>query len=175
MSNSLYGSSILEKTEVDHWLTFSLGPLSCSSELQGSVSYLDSVLLPATFLVGDSVSIADYEVFGKLANTAGWLWMMEQRKAPTSLLRWYNMMSARQEVKTVISSLPKESRVTAASPESQVKDKKDESAGGKFVDLPGAKMGEVRKTASLLVFSVGFFKWVFATTYHICICILPLL
>jgi len=143
MSNSLYGSSILEKTEIDHWLTFSLGPLTCPSEIQGSVSYLDSVLQPATYLVGDNVTIADYEVFGRLSNTPGWLWMVEQKKAPTNLLRWYNMMSARQEVKTVLSSLPKESRVLASSPESQVKDKKDESAGGKFVDLPGAKMGEV--------------------------------
>ena len=26
---SLYGSGILQQTEVDHWLTFALGPLSC--------------------------------------------------------------------------------------------------------------------------------------------------
>ena len=75
LSKSLYGSSVLEKTEVDHWLTFTLGPLSCPGEIEKSLSYLDSVLQPATFLVGDSVTIADYEVYGKLANMPVWLWM----------------------------------------------------------------------------------------------------
>ena len=107
MTKSLYGSSILERTEVDHWLTFSLGPLACPGETEKSLSYLDSVLQPATFLVGDSVTIADYKVYGRLAN------------------------------------LPQEVRAKAASPDSQAKEKKEESVGGKFVDLPGAKMGEV--------------------------------
>ena len=46
--------------------------------------------------------------------------MMEKKTAPVSLLRWFNMMSARAEVKTVVESLPKESRVQATSPETQV-------------------------------------------------------
>jgi hypothetical protein len=48
---------------VDHWLTFCLGPLACSGpELQQAVTYIDSVLQPVTFLVGDAVTVADYEV-----------------------------------------------------------------------------------------------------------------
>ena len=143
MSNSLYGSTILEKTEVDHWLTFSLGPLTCPTEIERSVSYLDTVLQPATFLVGDSITVADYEVFGRLANTPAWLWMVQQKKTPASVQRWFNMMSARPEVKKVMDGLPQESKAKPASPDSQVKEKKEESAGGKFVELPGAKMGEV--------------------------------
>jgi hypothetical protein len=54
-SSGLYGNSILQKTEVDHWLTFCLGPLSCGAELQRGLVYLDSVLLPTTFLVGSAV------------------------------------------------------------------------------------------------------------------------
>jgi len=143
LSKSLYGKTILEQTEVDHWLTFTMGPLNCSSELVKALPYLDTVLQPATWLVGDTVSIADYEVFGSLANNPTWLWMVTQSQAPSSLLRWFNMMSSRPEVSSVMSSLPEASRVKAAAPQAQAKEKKDESAGGKFVELPGAKMGEV--------------------------------
>ena len=143
MSNSLYGSSILERTEIDHWLTFSLGPLSCAAEVQSSVAYLETVLQPATFLAGDSVSVADYEVCGRLAASPAWLWLVEQGKAPSSVARWFTMMTARSEVKSVLDSVPQESRAKPMSPDNSVKEKKEESAGGKFVELPGAKMGEV--------------------------------
>jgi len=143
LSQSLYGTTILEQTEVDHWLTFTLGPLSCSSDLSKAVPYLDSVLQPSTWLVGDKVSIADYEVFGSLANNSTWLWMMGKNQAPSSLMRWYKMMSSRPEVSAAMSSLPEESKTKAVDPQSKAKEKKDESAGGKFVELPGAKQGEV--------------------------------
>ena len=42
-----------------------------------------------------------------------------------------------------MSSLPEESKAKAVDPQSKAKEKKDESAGGKFVELPGAKQGEV--------------------------------
>jgi bifunctional glutamyl/prolyl-tRNA synthetase len=69
----LYGSNILQKTEVDHWLTFCLGPLSCGAELQAGLVYLDSVLVPATFLVGNAVrqnlkSVNIYHVFVLISN-----------------------------------------------------------------------------------------------------------
>ena len=134
---------MLERTEVDHWLTFSLGPLTCPGEREKSLSYLDSVLQPATFLVGDSVTIADCEVYGRLANMPAWLWLVENKKSPANLQRWFTMMSSRPEVKTAMASLPQEVRAKPASPESQAKEKKEESVGGKFVELPGAKMGEV--------------------------------
>merc|ERR1711988_1226325 len=53
------------------------------------------------------------------------------------------MMSGRQEVKAALASLPQECRAKAAAPSDAQSKKKEESAGGKFVDLPGAKMGEV--------------------------------
>ena len=110
LTNSLYGSSILEKTEVDNWLTFSLGPLTCPGETDKSLSHLDSVLQPSTFLVGDSVTIADYEVYGKLANMPAWLWLESNKKTPTNLQRWFTMMSSRPEVKTMMKALPEEVR-----------------------------------------------------------------
>jgi len=140
---SLYGSGILQQTEVDHWLTFALGPLSCPAELSSAVTYLDSVLTPITFLVGEFATVADYEVFGALASSSTWLWMLKEGKAPRSIKRWYSMMSATPEVKAVLGSIPAESVVKAAAPKEQAKESKEESAGGKFVELPGAVEGEV--------------------------------
>jgi len=140
---SLYGSSILEQTEVDHWLTFCLGPLSCAAELAKALSYLDSVLQPVSTLVGDIVTVADYEVFGTLASSPSWLWQLQENKIPVNLHRWYKMMSTRPEVKAALDSVPAQSRVKAEKPRDSIKEKKEESAGGKFVELPGAVMGEV--------------------------------
>jgi bifunctional glutamyl/prolyl-tRNA synthetase len=50
---------------------------------------------------------------------------------------------ATPEVKAALASLPAEAQVKPAAPQEQAKEAKEESAGGKFVDLPGAVMGEV--------------------------------
>lgn len=61
-----YGSNLVEETEVDHWISFSLGPLSCTQEFAASVEYLDHVLGPVTYLVGNQITIADLIVWGTL-------------------------------------------------------------------------------------------------------------
>lgn len=62
----LYGNTALEKTEVDHWLTFSIGPLAANGEFPNAVQYLNKVLGPRTFLVGRRLTIADLVVFSAL-------------------------------------------------------------------------------------------------------------
>lgn len=62
----LYGSTALEKTEVDHWLTFSTGPLATNAEFSSAIQYLNKVLGPITFLVGRRLTIADLVVFSAL-------------------------------------------------------------------------------------------------------------
>lgn len=52
--------------QVDHWLSFSIGPLSCSQEFQDSVLYLDNLLGPVTFLVANKLTIADLAVWTTL-------------------------------------------------------------------------------------------------------------
>lgn len=49
--------------QVDHWITFAFGQLSCSSEFATALEYLDSVLKPATYLVGHGLTIADFTVW----------------------------------------------------------------------------------------------------------------
>ena len=71
--DKLYGGDDLElNTEIDHWLTFSLGPLANHTEFKNALNYLDGVLGPLTFLVGDSITIADYVVFGTLFASGFW-------------------------------------------------------------------------------------------------------
>ena len=98
---------------------------------------------PATFLVGKGVTIADYCVFGALNRSPQWLFMVEKKLAPSSLLRWYKMMSSLPEIQSVIKSLPAEAKIAPAPLGDPNKEKKEESAGGKFVDLPGAEEGKV--------------------------------
>lgn len=62
----LYGTAALEKTEVDHWLTFSMGPLASKGEFLEAIQYLNKVLGPLTFLVGKRLTIADLVVFSAL-------------------------------------------------------------------------------------------------------------
>lgn len=62
----LYGTTALEKTEVDSWLTFSIGPLIAQTEFASAIAYLNKALAPLTFLVGKRLTIADFITFSTL-------------------------------------------------------------------------------------------------------------
>lgn len=62
----LYGTTINEKTEVDHWLTFSIAQLSSKNEFANAIQHLDKILAPITYLVGKQLTIADFAVFATL-------------------------------------------------------------------------------------------------------------
>lgn len=68
----MYGATPLEKTEIDHWLTFAIGPLSSKTDFLSGVQYLNKILGPLTYLASKRISIADFSVFaalyGKLFN-----------------------------------------------------------------------------------------------------------
>ena len=157
---NLYGGDNLElNTEIDHWLTFSLGPLSNHGEFKNALNYFERVLAPLTFLVGDNITIADYVVFGTLFGSGFWQGFMEAGKEFQNVTRWYKFIASRPEVQDVIKALPKEVLVKPAKYDEvkkepkeahkpqkltkgqhQEKQTKDE---GKFVDLPNAEMGKV--------------------------------
>ena len=156
---NLYGGDNIDlNTEVDHWLTFSLGPLSCQGEFKNALTYFERVLAPLTFLVGDSVTIADYVVFGTLFGSGFWQGFMQSGKEFQNVTRWYKFIASRPEVESVIQSLPKDTLVKAVKYEEVKKEKPDHKPQkltkgqnaekqtkdeGKFVDLPNAEMGKV--------------------------------
>ncbi len=166
----LYGDNPLSRTEVDHWLGFSTGALACPNEFQDSLAYLEAELkkkkkrYSGCFLVGGSVSAADYAVFGALQVNAKWQEAVKERSAKGVLASWFADMAGRAEVKKVVQALPKDAavkvhaatktvegrnRTSSSSKSAPQKTKaagdggKAKDEGGKFVDLPGAEEGKV--------------------------------
>lgn len=66
IQEQLYGTNPYEETEVDHWLTFCIGPLSIKKEFSSAVEYMNKHLAPVTYLVAKRLTLADYVVFSTL-------------------------------------------------------------------------------------------------------------
>lgn len=64
--HELFGSNAQEKTEVDHWLTYSIGQLTSKQEFPKAVNYLNQILGPVTYLVAKRLTLADFSVFAAL-------------------------------------------------------------------------------------------------------------
>ena len=69
---NLYGDGPLSRTEVDHWLSFTMGQLACPVEFQEALKYLESSVKPKAYLVSGKLSAADYAVFGGLFASGQW-------------------------------------------------------------------------------------------------------
>ncbi|XP_021712876.1 bifunctional glutamate/proline--tRNA ligase [Aedes aegypti] len=138
----LYGKTPIERTQIDHWLTYTL---SVEKDPADELKYLNKCLAPLTFLVANHLTIADLAVYNQLFSS------YEELKAigiPVHVQRWYDLISAQAAVKNVLQALPKEAKRTkkiqqrggSAEKSSPTSERKQE---GKFVDLPGAEMGKV--------------------------------
>uniref|UniRef100_A0A803YRG8 Bifunctional glutamate/proline--tRNA ligase n=1 Tax=Meleagris gallopavo TaxID=9103 RepID=A0A803YRG8_MELGA len=128
-SAGLYGLNLLEHTEVDHWLEFSATKLSTASQFLSAVQELNHCLSLRTYLVGNSLSLADVCVWAVLKDNNIWQEQLQQNKAPIHAKRWYGFLDVQQAFQSVgakwASGTPKKADV------------------GKFVELPGAEMGKV--------------------------------
>lgn len=143
-SYQLYGVSPIERTQIDHWLTFCL---DLRNNLSAAVEYVNKSLAPLTYLVANKLTIADLAIYNEFYPK-----LAELRKAglPNHIHRWFDLISAQPAVIAAIKSLPKDAKlqrvVKERSPREStpvsmnVGDRKQE---GKFVDLPGAEMGKV--------------------------------
>uniref|UniRef100_A0A6Q2XNK5 Bifunctional glutamate/proline--tRNA ligase n=1 Tax=Esox lucius TaxID=8010 RepID=A0A6Q2XNK5_ESOLU len=114
----LYGSNMLEQTEVDHWLEFSAQRVSGQSGLAVSLGELDKALALRTFLVGHSLTLADLCVWASIQKQAGVFSHVD---------RWFSFLGSQVPFNTVGNKY-------ASSKKQDV---------GKFVELPGAEMGKV--------------------------------
>ncbi len=63
---ALYGTTHLEKAEVDHWMEYSLTHLSPGPDQQKVLTRLDDILEPRVYLVGYNLSLADLAVYSFL-------------------------------------------------------------------------------------------------------------
>ncbi|KAF3833094.1 hypothetical protein F7725_026759 [Dissostichus mawsoni] len=131
----LYGANMMEQTEVDHWLEFSARRLCGQSGVSTALGELDKALSLRTFLVGQSVTLADLSVWAALKGHAEW---PSQDKTCSHVNRWFFFLSS-QVPFTAVGN--KYASKKAPMTKSNSDEKKQDV--GKFVDLPGAEMGKV--------------------------------
>ena len=63
---SLTGKDWLSATEVDHWVTFASNRLQKDKDWNSSLKSINSTLRQVTYLVGNTVTLADIAVWGAL-------------------------------------------------------------------------------------------------------------
>uniref|UniRef100_A0A8B9PQL2 Bifunctional glutamate/proline--tRNA ligase n=1 Tax=Apteryx owenii TaxID=8824 RepID=A0A8B9PQL2_APTOW len=132
-SAGLYGSNLLEHTEIDHWLEFSASKLSTPSLFLSAVQELNHCLSLRTYLVGNSLSLADLCVWAVLKGNNIWQEQLQQNEAPVHAKRWYGFLEAQGAFQSV------GAKWIAGAPKATEK----KADVGKFVELPGAEMGKV--------------------------------
>ncbi|KAM9408914.1 bifunctional glutamate/proline--tRNA ligase isoform 2-T2 [Pholidichthys leucotaenia] len=131
----LYGSSMMEQTEVDHWLEFSARHLCDQPGLNVALGELDKALSLRTFLVGHVLTLADLSVWAALKGHREW---QDQNKLFPHVSRWFSFLSSQVPFSAVGNKYAsKKAPVNKSSSEERKQDV------GKFVDLPGAEMGKV--------------------------------
>ncbi|XP_058692130.1 bifunctional glutamate/proline--tRNA ligase isoform X2 [Poecile atricapillus] len=137
-SAGLYGSNLLEHTEIDHWLEFSATKLSTASQFPSAIQELNHCLSLRTYLVGNSLSLADLCVWAVLKDNSSWQEQLEQNKAPVHAKRWYSFLGVQRAFQSV------GAKWAAGTPKVKMATEKEKKADvGKFVELPGAEMGKV--------------------------------
>ncbi|XP_042330475.1 bifunctional glutamate/proline--tRNA ligase isoform X4 [Sceloporus undulatus] len=137
-SAGLYGSNLLEHTEIDHWLEFSTTRLSTSADFDLAVQELNNTLSLRTYLVGNCLSLADFSVWATLKGNSIWQEQLLQSNAPVHLKRWYSFLDAQ----SIFQSVGSRWTVESAVPKTKMAAEKKQDVG-KFVELPGAEMGKV--------------------------------
>ncbi|KAL3288091.1 hypothetical protein HHI36_002542 [Cryptolaemus montrouzieri] len=145
---NLYGTTPLERTEIDHWLCFTLVPLAAKNEFFSALANLNKILGPVTFLVSKQLTVADFAIFASLYANQQWQSLISKRTAPTNVLRWYKFIESQDYVKTVINSLSPEvidsiKKSTEESNDNEPVTASGRAREGKFVELPGAEIGKV--------------------------------
>ncbi|XP_045040367.2 bifunctional glutamate/proline--tRNA ligase isoform X3 [Desmodus rotundus] len=135
-SAGLYGSNLLEHTEIDHWLEFSTAKLSSCSLFTSAISELNHCLSLRTYLVGNSLSLADLCVWATLKGNEAWQEHLKENKAPVHVKRWFGFLEAQQAFRSV------GTKWDVSATKAKVAPQKRQDVG-KFVELPGAEMGKV--------------------------------
>ncbi|CAK1583386.1 unnamed protein product [Parnassius mnemosyne] len=136
-------SGPLQKVTMNHWLSFSL---ILDEEISKSIEYLDKILGPLTYLVGESISVSDLAVFSVL-HVSSKFKEISTKNPPTNIARWMKLIQAQEFVGKALREIPTDvlENLTKASTRSPAH--KEPGSGrlaeGKFVELPHAEMGKV--------------------------------
>uniref|UniRef100_A0A4W6G2J9 Bifunctional glutamate/proline--tRNA ligase n=1 Tax=Lates calcarifer TaxID=8187 RepID=A0A4W6G2J9_LATCA len=128
----LYGTNMMEQTEVDHWLEFSARRLCGQPGLPVALRELDLALSLRTFLVGHALTLADLAIWAALKGQyqSGSV----QGKSFSHISRWFSFLSSQVPFTAVGNKINKKENEKIFLTHCDV---------GKFVELPGAEMGKV--------------------------------
>lgn len=149
---ALYGNDAIEMTEVDHWLTFALGPLTAKYDFFNAIQVLDRALAPVTYLANKRLSIADFIVFATLYASKQYEDLVLKKAIPVNLQRWFNFINSQEAVENALNSLTPEQKAALNPLKKNSRQSLEKSVNitaggraqeGKFVELPGAEMGKV--------------------------------
>ncbi|XP_033359359.1 bifunctional glutamate/proline--tRNA ligase isoform X2 [Bombus vosnesenskii] len=141
----LYGGvNPREKTEVDHWLSFAIGPLEFYPLKEDALSYLDNILMTNTWLVSKKLTIADIHVFCTLVDKK---FLTQFEKKFINITRWYKQVLSLSAVTKALLLVKKNAKLSlhnnVQSEKTINKQTGQRKQEGKFIDLPGAEMGKV--------------------------------
>ncbi|XP_050494226.1 bifunctional glutamate/proline--tRNA ligase isoform X8 [Bombus huntii] len=141
----LYGGvNPREKTEVDHWLSFAIGPLEFYPLKEDALSYLDNILMTNTWLVSKKLTIADIHVFCTLVDKK---FLTQFEKKFINITRWYKQVLSLSAVTKALLLVKKNAKLSlhnnVQSEKTINKQTGQRKQEGKFIDLPGAEMGRV--------------------------------
>lgn len=133
----LYGKNALQASEVDHWLEFTVNSLENSSDVSKAFQCLNKSLAPVAFLVGHSVTLADFAVWGALKVSGNIEKLIKPGSSYEHVARWLTFCGAQSPFCNVSEKLPSQ----ALNDSSQLGTKM--KSEGKYVNLPGASQGNV--------------------------------
>ncbi|CAK9815538.1 Bifunctional glutamate/proline--tRNA ligase [Anthophora quadrimaculata] len=132
------------KTEVDHWLSFTIGPLKYGPLKNDELSYLNDILMTTTWLVSKKLTLADIYVFSTLLEKE---FLAKFEKQYVNISRWYKQMLSLPTVTEVLLSVKKNAKPplhkNVQAEKAASKQGGQRKQEGKFIDLPGAEMGKV--------------------------------
>ncbi|GER40098.1 glutamine--tRNA ligase [Striga asiatica] len=89
---NFYGQDAYESSKIDEWIDYA-PVFGSGSEFEFACGFVDEYLLQNTFLVGNTLSIADVSIWVALAGV-GLRWeSLRKSKKYQNLVRWYNSIS----------------------------------------------------------------------------------
>ncbi|XP_065885207.1 bifunctional glutamate/proline--tRNA ligase-like isoform X2 [Dysidea avara] len=124
-ADQLYTGSSLKKSEIDHWLEFSVNTLGQVSRCIEGLGVLENMLALRSYLVGHSFSLADIAVYAALRGKQQW-----KTATYPKLSRWFTLVDSEHSVQAAEKQWPNKQT------------EKSEDVG-KFMELPGATEGNV--------------------------------
>ncbi|XP_015186002.1 PREDICTED: bifunctional glutamate/proline--tRNA ligase isoform X2 [Polistes dominula] len=144
IAKDLYGNlDARGRTEIDHWLSFAVGPLRQTPAKHEAFSFLNKILMTNTWLADKKFTIADISIFCALLSLS---YLEEFKKLYPCVTRWYKQLLSFPAVTQALSSI--ENNKMTIENNIQVDGTMNKKVGvrkqeGKFIDLPGAEMGKV--------------------------------